>query len=128
MKKTILFDSWHQWKVCFLSGCRKSVWGLARIASCIVLGVASIVCWLWRLLLNFVSRHPVPSVCAAAAACFAAWGITYACMRGKVVAAQDSRDSIAYRLHQYTTLYDGNTDSVIVIRKDKENYVIKTDR
>lgn len=124
MRKTILFDSWHQWKVCFLSGCSKFAWGLARIVSCIILGVASIICWLWQLLLRAVSRYPVPFVCAAAAACFAAWCLTYVSMKGQVAAAQDNRDSMAYKLRQYTTMYDGDTDSLIVIRKDKTSYVI----
>lgn len=117
----LLFDSWHSWKVCFLSGCKKFAWGGARIVTCILLGVLSILRWLWRLLIKAVGNYPTAAIIIALTACIGIWLFTYASSKARLVTAENERDTMAYRLQQYEAMYDGNTDSLIIVRKEKSD-------
>lgn len=121
MKKSILFESWHQWKVCFLAGCKEFWWGFARIISCIILGVLSIIRWLWQLLVKAVSLYPVAAIVTSIILCSLIWLFTYADGKAKLVSAENERDTMAYRLQQFEQIYDGNTDSVIIVRNDSQD-------
>ena len=121
MKKSILFESWHQWRVCFLAGCTEFWWGFARIISCIILGVLSIIRWLWQLLVKAVSLYPVAAIVTSIILCSLIWLFTYADGKAKLVSAENERDTMAYRLQQFEQMYDGNTDSVIIVRNDSQD-------
>lgn len=123
MIKNILFDDLHQWKVCFIAGCKEFWWGFARIISCLILGILSIIRWLWRLLVKAVSLYPVAAIVISLMACFFIWLFTYANYKAKLVSAQNERDTMAYRLGQFEQMYDGNTDSLIMIRKQKPDTI-----
>ena len=123
MIKNILFDDLHQWKVCFIAGCKEFWWGFARIISCLILGILSIIRWLWRLLVKAVSLYPVAAIVISLMACFFIWLFTYANYKAKLVSAQNERDTMAYRLGQFEQMYDGNTDSIIMIRKQKPDTI-----
>ena len=97
----LLFDSWHQWKVCFLSGCKKFGWGTMRIVTCIILGVLSIVRWLWRMMVRFVSGYPEISIGAAVVIALVVWLITFTSMRARAVGAECQRDSISWEYYQF---------------------------
>ena len=56
--KKFLFDNWHQWKVCFLSGCQKFLWGLCRIITCILFGIISIFVHICKQIGAFCKREP----------------------------------------------------------------------
>ena len=101
MGKSILFDSWHQWKVCFLSGCSKAGWGIMRILSCIVLGFLSIVRWLWRFVGRFVSVYPEISIATAVVTVILVWLLTFMSMRARAVGAESQRDSISWEFYQF---------------------------
>lgn len=117
MKKSILFDSWHQWKVCFLAGCKEFWWGLARIISCLILGILSVIRWLWQLLVKAVSFYPVASIVISVIICSLVWLFTYANGKAKLVNAENERDTMAYRLQQFEQMYDESVDSIIIVRK-----------
>lgn len=121
MKKSVLFESWHQWKVCFLAGCKEFWWGFARIISCLILGILSIIRWLWQLLVKAVSLYPVAAIIIAGILCSLIWLFTYADGKAKLVNAENERDTMAYRLQQFEQMYDGNTDSVIIVRNDSQD-------
>lgn len=123
MIKNILFDDLHQWKVCFMAGCKEFWWGFARIISCLILGILSIIRWLWRLLVKAVSLYPVAAIVISLMMCFFMWLFTYANYKAKLVSAQNERDTMAYRLQQFEQMYDGNTDSIIMIRKQKPDTI-----
>lgn len=99
--KELLFDSWHQWKVCFLSGCKKAAWGIGRIITCLLLGVLSVIRWLWRLLVGFVRREPAISVGAFVVMACLVWVVTFVSMRARAVGAEQQRDSISYEYSQF---------------------------
>lgn len=124
--KSVLFENLHQWKVCFVAGCKEFGWGLGRIVSCLFLGLLSIIRWLWRLLVKAVSYYPVAAIIIFVVACMLIWILTYASGKAKLVSAENERDTMAFRLQQFEQMYDGNTDSVIVVRK-RENYSISFD-
>ena len=117
MRKSVLFDSWHQWKVCFLAGCKEFWWGFARIISCLILGVLSIIRWLWQLLLKAISLYPAAAVIVMVILCACIWLFTYVNGKAKLVSAENERDTMAYRLQKFEKMYDGNTDSLIIVRK-----------
>jgi hypothetical protein len=98
--KELLFDSYHQWKVCFLSGCKKLCWGLCRIITCIILGVLSVLRWLWHRLVDAVGSYPALAIVVAVAVCIAVWALTFAQGRAKLVTAEYQRDSLCYELSE----------------------------
>lgn len=101
MEKSILFDSWHQWKVCFLAGCKKLVWGFMRIVSCLILGVLSLFRALWRAIVGFVQRNAEISIGCALVIVFAVWVLTFASMRARAVGAECQRDSISWEFQKF---------------------------
>ena len=114
--KSLLFESWHQWQVCFVSGCKKSGWGLMRIVTCIIFGVFSVIRWLWRCLIRGVGSYPAVAVIVACAAVMAVWMFTYANGKARLVTVEHTRDSLSYKLHQYTSLSE--TAEKVVIGED----------
>ncbi len=119
MGKSILFDSWHQWKVCFLSGCSKFLWGLLRIITCVILGILSIIRYLWRLFVAFVRRNPIIAIGGFVAVIIFTWLLTFVQMRSRAVGAEHQRDSLSYELSKFTQMYDSAT---YVITNDTTYY------
>lgn len=110
--KDFLFDSWHQWKVCFLSGCKNFLWGLARIITCIILGIFSLIREAWRILVRYVGKYPAVAIIIAVVFFCLFWLFTCAHYQAKVVGVEHERDSIAYRMSRYEP---GCVDSDFVI-------------
>lgn len=104
--KSLLFESWHQWQVCFLSGCKKAGWGLLRIVTCIIFGLISVIRWLWRLLIKAVGSYPTAAVIVGCGAFLAVFLLTYANNKARLTTAEHERDSLAYELSQIITLLD----------------------
>lgn len=119
MGKSILFDSWHQWKVCFLSGCSKFLWGLLRIITCVILGILSIIRYLWRLFVAFVRRNPIIAIGGFVTVIIFTWLLTFVQMRSRAVGAEHQRDSLSYELSKFTQMYDSAT---YVITNDTTYY------
>lgn len=111
--KSVMFDSLHQWKVCFLSGCKKFAWGLFRIVACLVFGFASVIRWLWRVLIRWVGNYPAAAVIIALAAILAVWVATYAGGKAKLVSAEYCRDSLRYELWRVTNGTDKSEQLVV---------------
>lgn len=111
--KSLLFESWHQWQVCFVSGCKKAGWGLLRIVTCIIFGLVSVIRWLWRRLIKGVGSYPALAVIVACGAFLAVWLLTYANGKAKLVTAEHTRDSLVYELKQITTLLDKGEKVVV---------------
>ena len=101
MNKSALFDSWHQWKVCFLAGCKEFWWGFIRIISCLILGFVSILRAFWRALVVFVGNNPKVAIGGTIVIAFIVWLVTFASMRARVVGAESQRDSISYTYYQF---------------------------
>ena len=98
---SILFDSFYQWKVCFISGCKSFLWGLARIFSCLILGLFSLVRACWRNLIIFVGNNPKVAVISALVIVLVVWIWTFASMRARAVGAECQRDSVSYEFYMF---------------------------
>lgn len=124
--KNCLFDSFHQWKVCFLSGCRKAGWGIWRIATCIVFGIVSLCKYLFDRLAEEVSNYPKSAIVVFVVVTSVTYTLTFVSGRIKLKTAEYQRDSIGYCLDKYMQAYD--TTSTIVIDCDtiKKGYDIHT--
>ena len=105
MGKTILFESWHSWKVCFLSGVKKTAWGIGRIVTCIILGIISIIVWLWRCAVNCVKQNPQIALCAFLIVVFLVWLVMYASSKAERLGAEEQRDSIAWQYQEFKQLH-----------------------
>lgn len=101
MEKSVLFDSWRQWRVCFVSGVKKMCWGFMRIVTCIILGIVSFLVWLWRVTCRFISRNPDLSLGAFCLLLFFVWLFTFAHMRTRAVSAEWQRDSVTYNFKHF---------------------------
>ena len=98
---SILFDSRHQWRTCFLAGCKSFLWGLMRIVSCIILGILSVFRALWRCLVVFVSNNPKVAIIGTIVIALIVWLVTFASMRARAVGAESQRDSISYAYYHF---------------------------
>ena len=92
MNNKLLFDNFRQWRVCLLPGVTKMVWGICRITTCIVLGIISIIVWLWRKLIDFVGLNPKFSIITALIVIALVWLLTFVNMRARAVGAEHQRD------------------------------------
>lgn len=123
-----LFSDWHQFKVCFLSGCKSFLWGLYRIVSALFFGLMSLTRYLWRRLVKAVAKYPKSTIFIVVVTFALVWGYTYTRMKARLTAAEFGRDSIAYKLSRFEAMYDNDTDSVIIVRKTTSNDTIKMEK
>ena len=96
-----------------MSGLKKFGWGFMRIVSCIILGVLSVIRWLWRLLVKAVSCYPVVAIIVAVVTCAVVFLVTYTSSRVKIKTAEYQRDSVSYELTKFTQAYEQG-DSVFI--------------
>lgn len=107
----LLFDNFKQWRVCFMAGVEKMLWGFCRIITCIFLGIASILVWLWREFVELVRKNPKVFIIVFTILAILIWLFTFVSMRARAVGAEHQRDSISYELSKFTQMYDEN-DSI----------------
>ena len=105
MDNKLLFENFRQWRVCFCAGVSKMVWGICRIITAIVLGIVSILVWLWRKLTDFVGLNPKFSIITAVIVVVLVWLFTFVNMRSRAVGAEHQRDSLSYELSKFTQAY-----------------------
>lgn len=105
MDNKLLFENFRQWRVCFCAGVSKMVWGICRIITAIVLGIVSILVWLWRKLTDFVGLNPKFSIITAVIIVILVWLFTFVNMRSRAVGAEHQRDSLSYELSKFTQAY-----------------------
>lgn len=111
--KNLLFESWRQWKVCFLSGLRNAGWGIWRIITCMVFGFISLCKYLFERLAAAVSKYPKSAIVIFAVTTAVTYVLTFTSGRARTRTAEYQRDSIGYCLDKYLQAYD-TTSSIIV--------------
>ena len=113
-----LFSSWHQWKVCFISGCKNAGWGIWRIITCMLFGIVSILIWCGKQIEAFCKRETIAAVIISILiiALSFGWISTFMQMRVSVMTAEHQRDSIGYTLDKYMQAFDST--STIIVDKD----------
>lgn len=109
--KKLLFENWNQWKVCFMAGVEKFLWGFFRIITCIIFGVISLLYKLWQLIVGFVKTNPKISIGIFAVILFLTWLFTFTSMRVKFVNVEHQRDSLSYELSKVCNV-NGDTSSL----------------
>lgn len=114
----LLFDNFHQWKVCFLSGCRKAGWGLWRIFTCIILGIVSLFVFCGKQIEAFCRRETTAAVIIGVLIVALSFGWISTFMSGRTMlrTAEYERDSIGHKLDKYLQAFDST--STIVIDND----------
>ena len=113
--KKLLFDDWHQWKVCMWAGICKASWGLWRIISCLLFGLLSVFWWLCKQICAFRKREFVASFVIVVVILFLVFGwiTTFVKERSMRVTAEHERDSVAYVLQQKMEIYELHKETVI---------------
>lgn len=113
-----LFDSWHQWKVCMLSGLRNAGWGIWRIITCVFFGILSIFRWIGLKIEAFARREPVAMliVCVLIAGLSLGWIFTFVGSRAEIKSAIWERDSMSVKLDMYMQAYEQG--DIIVLKND----------
>ena len=122
----LLFDDFRQWRVCLWSGVCKAAWGLCRILTCIVLGIVSVLFYIYKQICAFCKREFWASLIIGtliALICFG-WFGTFVKERAARVDAEMQRDSISYELSKFTQFYDGKT---FFLTNDSSLYIITND-
>lgn len=96
-----VFESWKSWRVCFVSGLKKAGWGIARIITCILLGIISIFVHVWRVIVRFVGLNPKLAIGGFFVIVIIVWLLTFVSMRARAVGAEHQRDSIAWQYQDF---------------------------
>ena len=99
--KDLIFQSWHQWKVCFVSGVKKFSWGLMRVITCILLGIVSVFVWLWKSACKWVGRYPNIALGGFIVVACLIFLLMYAQNRAKTLGLEAQRDSIAWQYQNF---------------------------
>lgn len=118
MNCNLFFDTFKQWWMCLLYSLELLVTGLGKLMYALVFGVLSVFRWLWNLTVIAVKEFPKAAIIVAIAAIFFTWMFTFVRYRARVSAAEFQRDSTAFRLKQFESMYADNTDSLIIVRKN----------
>jgi len=101
--KDLIFESWRQWKVCFVAGVNNFCWGLMRCITCIILGIVSFIVWLWKMACFFVEKNPKIALGGFIVTAILIWLLTFVSMRARAVGAENQRDAIAWQYHDFKT-------------------------
>lgn len=114
----LIFENWHQWKVCFIAGCKKAAWGIWRIITCMILGIVSIFAYIGRKIESFCRREPVAALTMTViiAVLSFGWLSTFMDGRVRIRTAEYQRDSIGYKLDKYLQCYDSS--AIVIIDND----------
>lgn len=99
--KDLIFESWHQWKVCFLSGAKNFLWGLWRILTCIFFGILSVIVWLWKRACSWVGKYPNVALGGFICVVVIMFVLMFANNRAKVMGLEAQRDSISYQYQEF---------------------------
>lgn len=83
------------------SGIKKFCWGGWRIVTCILLGILSILVWLWRCACRWIGRHPDIALGGFVVIAAAVWLLTFVTMRHRAVSAEDQRDHVTYEYQHF---------------------------
>lgn len=108
-----MFDSFKQWRICMGAAVIKLSWGLSRVMLYAVTGVAIVLRWLWRLLVEGVKSFPETAIVVSLLVCLFVWAFTFTDGRARVATAEYQRDSLSYKLHQLMHIEDKGEEVVI---------------
>ena len=111
----IIFENWHQWKVCFLSGIRKASWGIWRIVTCILYGILSVLYFVFRQICAFCRRESIAAAIIGVVffVMSVGWISTFMDGRVKVRNAEYQRDSMSIKLDKYLQAYESSATIII---------------
>lgn len=115
--KIYYFDSFRSWRLCIEHSLRLMLTGMCKFIYAIMFGILDLLLWLWNLAAKVVKKYPKSTVIIILLAVFFTWLLMFVHYRSQIVTAEYQRDSTACRLQKYERMYDGNTDSLIIVRK-----------
>jgi hypothetical protein len=96
----LLFDDVRQWRICLWSGVCKAAWGVYRILTCILFGIASVFVWIGKQIGAFCKREFLASLIIGTliALICVGWFGTFVMERAARVDAEMQRDKLRYEL------------------------------
>ncbi len=123
MKQNLLFDTFRQWWMCFRYSLELILKGVCKLAYALLFGLLSVISWLWKLLVDAVKKYPKSTIFISVLALYLVWLFMFTHYRTLLSNTEYARDSVSYRLQAYDRMYDGTTDSLIIVRKDKNDTI-----
>ena len=115
--KNLFFDTFKQWWMCFRYSLELIFKGVCKMIYALVFGLLSVIWWLWKVLVDAVKKYPKTTILISVLAMYLVWLFMFAHYRTLLSKTEHSRDSVSYRLQEFDRMYDGNTDSLIIVRK-----------
>ena len=112
----LLFDDVRQWRICLWSGVCKAAWGVYRILTCILFGIASVFVWIGKQIGAFCKREFVAAFVVGLMWLMGlmGWVFTFVHERTLRVSAEHERDSVAYVLQQKLEIYEPFNETVLM--------------
>ena len=96
-----LFDSFYEWRLCVRDAAVHIARGLWMTARVLIMGLASLLRAIWRLLVRWVGSYPNIALGGFLVASLLIWMVTFMLMRARAVGAEEQRDSIAWQYIQF---------------------------
>lgn len=96
-----IFFSVKEWWLYVKSAAIHLVKGIARIVYAVVMGVVSVIVWLWRCMVGFVRNHPSIALGGFIVVVSVVWLLMFAQIRATKVGLEAQRDSIAYQFSYF---------------------------
>ena len=75
--------------------------GLYQFVQAVIMGLASLLCALWRFLVRLVGKYPDTALGGFVVAIFLVWLLTFMTMRAKAVGAEAQRDAVSYEFQAF---------------------------
>lgn len=96
-----IFNSFKAWLESMEEGLRDFGYGLWEIVTSIILGIVSLLVYLWKQAAKFIGKYPNFALGGFIVIGSVIWILTFVSLKAKAVGAESQRDSISYEFSQF---------------------------
>jgi hypothetical protein len=115
METKFIFESFKEWYTYLWKACKHFAKGIFRIVYSLIMGIASILVWVAKLIGAFCKRETTASIILFSLIFILSIGWLSTYMNGKVATktALYQRDSISLKLDKYLQAYESSEDIIV---------------
>ena len=99
--KTFIFKSFSEWRKFLWKAVKNLLIGVINTLISLVMGIVSVLVYLWQVACRFIGRNPGISLGAFFFLMFVVWTLTFVSMRTRAIGAESQRDSICWKYQQF---------------------------
>lgn len=99
--KNGIYESPQEWWDYFENGAKDFCFGLWDIIVSIVMGIVSLLVYLWKLTAKFIGKYPNFALGGFIVISVTVWVLTFVSLKVRAVGAEAQRDSISYEFSHF---------------------------